>query len=166
MSDTFKPITGHKMKAYINAGTHAVPVWTELREIGDLNIVDLSRNLAELKRRGREFTKNLPAMIGTIAVEFTLHFGIGRTVYDMLREAFFDGTVYEFAFMNGNIATNGMQGLTNQMLVENFPWNQALEEVSGHDVRLCTGYMEDEVNGGELEPYWFIVGTTTTTTTT
>lgn len=166
MSTTFRPTTGHKMKAYINTGTHAVPVWTEITEIGDLNISDLSRNLAELKRRGREFTKNLAAMIGTIGIEFTMHFGLNRTVYDLLRAAFFAGTNYEFAFMNGAIATNGHQGLTIQALVENFPWNQALEEVSGHDVRLATGYMEDEVNGGELDPYWFVVGTTTTTSTT
>jgi len=166
MSATFQPTTGHKMKAYLNNGTHAVPVWLLVSEIGDLNIADLSRNLAELKRRANDFTKNLAAMIGTIAIEFRLHFGLGKTVYDIIRGDFFNGTCREWAFMNGDIATNGNQGLTIQALVEQFPWDQALENVSGHDVRLATGYKEDEVNGGELNPYWYNVGTTTTTTTT
>lgn len=166
MSATFQPKAGHKHKAYINNGTHAVPTWLEVSEIGDLSIPDLSRNLAELKRRANEFTKNLPAMIASIAVEFRLHFGLGKTVYDIIRADFFSGAVKEWAIMNGAVGTNGHQGLTLQAIVEQFPWDQALENVSGHDVRLAVGYMEDSVNGGELDPYWWVVGTTTTTTTT
>lgn len=166
MSATYKPTTGHRMKAYINAGTHAVPVWTEVGEIGDLNISDLTRSMAELARRANGFKKNLASLINVIAAEFRLHFGLNRTVYDLVREAFFDGTPYEWAFMNGAIATNGHQGLTLPMLVENFPMDQGLENVAGHDVRLCAAYHEDEVNGGEIDPYWYVVGTTTTTTTT
>lgn len=166
MSATFQPITGQKMKAYLNSGTHAVPVWREVSEIGDLQIADLTRNLAELKRRSNDFTKNLPAMMATIAVEFRLHFGLGKTVFDTIRGDFFAGTCREWAIMNGAIATSGNQGLTLPAIVQNFPWDQALENVAGHDVRIVTGYKEDEVNGGELDPYWYIVGTTTTTTTT
>lgn len=166
MSATFQPQTGQKQKAYVNNGTHAVPVWLELTNIGDLQIADLTRNVAELKRRNNDYTKGLPSLIGLIGIEFRLHWGLTKTVYDLLRAALFSGTSYEFAIMNGAIATNGNQGLTLPALVQNFPWDQSLENVSGHDVRLCTAYKEDEVNGGELDPYWFIVGTTTTTTTT
>lgn len=166
MSAVFQPITGQKMKAYINTGTHPTPVWTEVSNIGDLQIADLTRNMAELKRRNNDFTKNLPSLIATIAVEFRLHFGMTKTVYDAIRGDFFNGTCREWAIMNGAIATSGNQGLTLPALVQNFPFDQALENVAGHDVRICTGYKEDEVNGGELDPYWYIVGTTTTTTTT
>lgn len=166
MSATFFPTTGQKMKAYRNSGTHAVPVWNLVSEIGDLSIPDLNRNIAELKRRANEFTKGLAANIALIAVEFRLHFGLGKTQYDAIRARFFDGVVEEWAIMNGAIATNGHQGLTLPAIVEQFPWDQALENASGHDVRLCVGYFEDSVNGGEIDPYWYVVGTTTTTTTT
>jgi len=166
MSATFQPITGQKMKAYLNTGTHAVPVWSELTSIGDLSISDLSRNMAELKRRNNDFTKNLPSLFATIAIEFRLHFGLNKTVYDTIRGDIFAGTCREYAIMNGAIGTNGNQGLTIQAQVAQFPFDQGLENVAGHDVRLVTGYKEDEVNGGELDPYWYVVGTTTTTTTT
>lgn len=165
MSATFQPITGQKMKAYLNNGTHAVPTWLELTNIGDLQIADLTRNMAELKRRNNDFTKNLPSLLSTIAVEFRLHFGLGKTVFDIVRGDFFAGTCREWAIMNGTISVTGNQGLTLPALVQNFPWDQALENVAGHDVRLCTGYLEDSVNGGEIDPYWYNVGTTTTTTT-
>lgn len=164
MSTTFKPVTGHRMKAYVNTGMHATPVWLEVGEIGDLSIPDMTRALAPLTRRANDFTKNLASHINSIAVEFRLHFGLGRTAYDIIRAAYFNGDTYEWAFMNGAIATSGHQGLTLPMIVENFPWDQGLENASGHDVRLAVGYHEEA--HGEVDPYWFIVGTTTTTTTT
>ena len=164
MSATYKPQAGHKFKAYINTATHTTPTWLEVGEIGDLSISDLSRSLAELKRRANEFTKNLPSVINSITTEFRLHFGLGRTAYDLIRASFFTGTVYEWAFMNGAIATNGHQGLTLPMVTSNFPMDQGLENAAGHDVQLAVGYMEEA--HGEIDPYWFVVGTTTTTTTT
>lgn len=164
MSATYKPLTGHRMKAYINTGTRGTPTYVEVSEIADLSISDFSRGMAELKRRANDFTKNLPTLMNSIAVEFRLHFGLGRTVYDLIRAAHLAGTPLAWAFMNGAIATSGHQGLTMPALVEQFPWDQALENVSGHDVRVCVAYDEDA--GGEIDPYWFVVGTTTTTTTT
>lgn len=164
MTATFKPQTGFTMKAYRNSGTHASPVWNEVAEIGDLSITDLVRNVAELKRRANQFTKGIPAMISLIGIEFRLHWGLGKTQYDAIRARVFDGTVEEWAFMNGAIATNGNQGLTLPVIVQNWPMDQALENVVGHDVRLCAGYMEEAA--GEVDPYWYTVGTTTSTTTT
>lgn len=166
MSATYKPTTGHKMKAYVNTGTHAVPVWLEIGEIGDLNIADLTRSIAELKRRANGFTKGLASLINMIKADFRLHFGLGRTAYDIIRASFFSGQPYEWAFMNGAIGTSGHQGLTMPAITESFPMDQGLENVAGHDVSLCAAYHEDEVNGGEIDPYWYVVGTTTTTTTT
>ena len=166
MSATFQPQTGHTMRLYRNTGTHPTPVWNHVNEIGDLTISDLSRILAQLKRRANGFTKNLPSLIDSIAVEFRLHWGLGKTQYDGIRNDFFNATVREWAIMNGAIETSGNQGLTAPFIVEQFPWEQPLENVSGHDVRLAVGYKEDETNGGELDPYWYVVGTTTTTTTT
>lgn len=164
MSATYKPTTGARMKAYINTGTRASPTYVEVSEIGDLNVSDFSRNFAELKRRANDFTKGIPSLMNMIGVEFRLHFGLGRTVYDLIRAAHLAGSSLAWAFMNGAIATNGHQGLTFTGGIEQFPWDQGLENVAGHDVRIVNTYDEDAA--GEIDPYWFIVGTTTTTTTT
>lgn len=148
--------TGHKMKFYINTGTAAVPVWSLIADIEDLSIPDMSMGAAEFKRRSSNFTKNLPTIIGTIAVEFKLWHGVGDTNFDLLRAAFFAGTTYEFAILDGLVATSGTEGLRLPAFIEQFPWGQALEEVSGHDVRLVTAYHESPA-GIEIDPSWMVV---------
>ena len=147
------PKTGKDMKLYRNTGTVAAPVWSEVAEVGDVSIPDLSRALAELKRRANEFTKNLAGLINSIAVEFRLHHGLDAATFTALVTAFFDGTPEEWAVMNGDITTAGNQGLRVPCLVEQFPWDQPLEDVSGHDVRLAVAYMEEPA-GTEIDPSW------------
>ncbi len=152
---SFQPSTGHKMKFYRNTATHASPTWVEIDEIGDLSIADLTMGLAELKRRANGFTKNLPSIMQSIAVEFRLHFGLDSATFTVLRSAFFAGTVIEYAIMNDAIADEDSEGLTLPGIIEQFPWDQPLEEVSGHDVRLATGYLVE--TSTEIDPAWLVV---------
>lgn len=149
-----EPKTGHKCKLYRNTGTVAVPVWAEIAEIGDVSIPDMSRGLAELKRRSTEFTKNLPNIIQSISIEFNFIHGLDATQFTALRAAFWAGTVEEYAIMDGAITAEANEGLRCPCVVENFPWNQPLEEVSQHDIRLTIGYMDES---GEVDPVWYVV---------
>lgn len=146
--------TGHKMKLYRNTGTVGSPVWSLVDEVGDVSIPDLSMGLAELKRRANNFTKNLATLIQSIAVEFRLHHGLDAANFDDIRANFFNGTPEEWAIMDGDIETAGSEGLRLPVLVEQFPWDQNLEDVSGHDVRLAIAYMES--GGSEVEPSWLV----------
>lgn len=148
--------TGHKMNLYRNTGTVAIPVWSEVDEVGDVSIPDMSRSMAELKRRASDFTKNLAGLIQSIAIEFRLHHGLDATNFDAIRAAFFAGTIEEWAIMNGDIATSGNEGMRIPVLVEQFPWDQPLEDVSGHDMRLAVAYMEEPA-GTEIDPEWYTV---------
>lgn len=148
------PKTGHKMKMYRNTGTVAVPVWSEVAEVGDVSIPDLSVSLGELKRRGSKFTKNLPGSFESFAVEFRLLHGLDATNFDAIRGNFFNQTVEEWAIMNGDIAVSG-EGLRIPVIVEQFPWDQPLDDVSGHDVRLALAYMEEDDT--EVDPCWYEV---------
>lgn len=150
------PKTGHKCKLYYNSGTSGTPVWVLVDEVEDVGIPDLSRSLAELKRRSSEYTKNLASLINTVAVEFNLHHGLDQTKFNTIVNDFFNGTPREWAVMDGDISTNGQTGLRGQYLVENFPWNQALEDVSGHEVRLASAYMLE--GSTELEFSWLQIG--------
>lgn len=151
----FQPNTGHKMFLYRNTGTVAVPVWTVVAEIGDVSIPDFSMGLSELKRRANNFTKNLASLIQGIAIEFRLHHGLDSTNYTALRTNFLAGTAEEWAIMGGDITDSGSEGLRVPVLVENFPWDQPLEDVSGHDVRLAIAYMEEPA-GTEIDPAWYV----------
>ncbi len=148
--------TGHSMKLYRNTGTVASPTWTEVTGVGDVSISDLSRGVAELKRRGSDFTKNLATLIQSIAIEFRMPHGIDSTNFDAIRAAFFAGTIEEWAIMDGDIAVSGAEGLRCPLLVEQFPFEQPLEDVAGHDVRLVIGYMEEPA-GTEIDPSWHVV---------
>lgn len=150
------PSTGHPMKLYRNTGTAASPTWSLVDEIGDVSIPDLTRGLAELKRRANNFTKNLATLIQSISVEFRLHHGLDQTTFATLVADFFAGTVRQWAVMDGAIATVGSQGLLLPVLIENFPWDQPLEDVSGHDVRLASAYWESPA-GTEIDPEWLLV---------
>ena len=150
------PKTGHKMKLYRNTGTIETPAWTLVTTVTDVSIPDLTRGMAELKRRGNDFTKNLASLIQSFHIEFHLHYGMDMTNYEEIRENFFAGTPEQWAVMDGLMATVGSQGLVTPVLVEDFPWDQPLEEVSGHDVRLAVAYMEDNT-GDEVDPAWLEV---------
>jgi hypothetical protein len=156
----FEPKTGHKMKLYKNTGTYASPVWLLVAEIGDVTLSEFTRGLAELKRRANNFTKNLPSLFQSITLDFRLHFGLAQTVYEGIRDDHFAGTPREWAIMANDI-TYDAHGLRCPFLVSQFPWDQALEDVSGHDVQLAIAYM---LSGGtEVDPSWYTVPTTTTT---
>jgi len=142
------------MYLYRNTGSYTTPTWSEIDEVGDVSISDLSRGTAELKRRASDFTKNLATLIQAISIEFRLHHGLDATTFSALVTNFFAGTVQEFAIMDGPIATAGSQGLRCPCLIEQFPWDQPLEDVSGHDVRLTTAYWESPA-GTEVDPVWY-----------
>lgn len=150
------PKTGHKMKAYRNSGTVDTPTWSLVAEVGDVSIPDLSLAIAELKRRGSNWTKGLPGIFNLVAVEFRLIHGLDKATFDAIRQDFFGQNTREWAICNGAIDLDGTQGLRLPVLVEQFPWDQPLEDVSGHDVRLALAYMEDD--GDEVDLSWLEIG--------
>jgi len=153
--------TGHKMKLYRNTGSPDSPSWSLVDEVGDVSIPDLTRGLAELKRRASDFTKNLASLIQSIAIEFRLHNGLDETTFDAIRTNFFSGTAEEWACLSGEFGDSDTEGLRLPALVENFPFDQPLEDVAGHDVRLAVAYWE--TGGYELEPSWVADGVTSST---
>lgn len=150
------PKTGHKMKAYRNGGSVASPSWAVVSEIGDLSIPDLSIAIAELKRRANSFTKGIPSLFNLFAVEFRLLHGLDKTVFELILDDFWKQRVKEWAICDGDITNIGTYGLRLPVLVEQFPWDQPLEDVSGHDVRLTLAYLEE--SSTEVDPSWLETG--------
>lgn len=148
------PKTGKDMYLYYNSGTHASPTWVDIDEVGDVSIDGLSRTIAELKRRAKDFTKGLPGLLSLMTVTFTLLHGLNATVFTALIGYFFAGTVKEYAIMDGSITVAGSQGLRSAFLISEFPFNQPLEDVAGHEVKLSGAYWEEPA-GTEIDPDWY-----------
>lgn len=143
------------MKLYRNTGTNASPVWSEIGDVVDVSIPDLSMGLAELKRRSSDFTKNLATLIQSISIEFRLVYGMSASSYGTIRANFFAGTIEEYAVMSGDITQSGTEGFRMFALIEQFPWDQPLEDIAGHDMRLAIAYQEE--SGSEVDPEWFSI---------
>lgn len=149
------PKVGHKMKLYRNTGTVDSPVWGEISEVGDVKLNGLELTTAELKRRANQFSKELPALFGPFNIEARLHHGLGATIFEAVRGDFFAQTPREYAICNGSISADGTQGLRFAGFLKAFPWDQALEDVSGHDISIAHTYLES--GGTEIDPSWLEV---------
>ncbi|MGD9647084.1 MAG: hypothetical protein AB7U73_15340 [Pirellulales bacterium] len=147
------PKVGHKMKLYRNAATLATPAWEEIADIGDVTVDGLELTTAELKRRGNNWTKELLALFGAFSVGFRYVHGLGAAMFEDLKNDFFGMVPRTYAVCNGAIGLEGTQGMTFAGAMKAFPWDQPLEDVSGHDASLCHTYLEE--SAVEIDPEWF-----------
>jgi hypothetical protein len=143
------------MKLYINTGTHETEVWSVICNIGDLSVGDLKRAVALLERRCSNWGKNLASLMDPIGFNFKLIHDVDAVNFNVLLTAFMYGTVYEFAIMNDDILADGAEGLRLPAIIEEFPWDQPLKDVSSHAVKLSLAYKQD-VNNVEIDPEWVI----------
>lgn len=156
MSYAFTPVVGANMRLYRNTGTAGTPVWVLVSQIGDLNISDLTRALAEIKRRASVFTTNLAALIQSISIELKYWYGLDSTNFTALRTNMFSGAIEQWAMMDGDITVTGTQGLKIPVVLEQFPISQNLEDPVSIDVVAKTGYWESPA-GTPIDPAWFAV---------
>jgi hypothetical protein len=147
--------TGSACKAYYNSGTDASPTWVEITLVGDVNLSDLGTNLAEVNLRASSYVLNLAAKLHG-SVEMLVAYNPANTAMDALLTAFFAKTVYQFAFMDGNIATAGSEGFKAFCIIESFPIQQPLEGMVAIDtMRLALAYEEE--SNTLVEPSWYTV---------
>lgn len=152
------PKVGHKCKLYRNSGTYDTASWTLISEIGDVALDNFMLGLAELKRRANNYTKNLATLFQSITLSVDLIHGLGATQHDYLRTAFLAQTPFEMLIADGLVATTNTQGFRCPFIISEFPWDQPLEEVSKHAMKLAIAYMEYESASVyyEMEPSWLV----------
>jgi hypothetical protein len=91
-----------------------------------------------------------------LAVEFSYLYKADTTIWQFLRDMYWNSEIHEFAVADGDIATIGTEALRFAACVENFPIMQNLEEVSMVDtVRLAHAYMCE--SDTRVEPEWMEV---------
>ncbi len=147
------PVTGADCFLYYDSGADgAGGAWQLIDEVGDVSF-NAGLNVAEMKRRAKRYTKNLASLYDSFTAEFTLIHGLNSAIFDALRGAFFARTVWEYAFMDGVDGTSASEGFRCPMIITQFPFNQPLEDVAGHQIQLSIAYMLD-AGSEEIDPSW------------
>ncbi len=148
-----KARTGGNMVLARNTGDMTTPVWVPLEEVADVSLSGFSMGTAELKRRKKKGTKVVATVLSPPEIEFRLHHGLDDTNFDAMRANFLAGTPELFGLLNGDPETESCEGWHIPCIVTEFPWDQALEDISGHDIKLMYAYMEDD-GGDEIDMEW------------
>lgn len=157
------PGTGSRMRAYYDAtGDVAIDSalavasvtpanWGGSCEIVDLTIDD-SRNTAEFRRRCNDFAKGLPAKRNVTTVEFRLIFGLDATARNDFIAMYNAGSIRHWQFASGDKDDDDAIAFSFPAFLTGLPWDQPLEDVSGHDMTLSCGFLE--IAGVEQDPHW------------
>src|SRR5690606_29993187 len=111
-------------------------------EVGDVSLTGMDLETAELARRGNDFKKALPGIFAPPEIEFRLIHGLDQTTFERIRDDFLNQTARHWAIMDGPWTTDGSEGLVGPFHVVAFPWEQNLEDASGHPIRLRLAYFE------------------------
>lgn len=144
-------------KAYLNTGTYATPIWTEIKQVGDIKHGD-SRNMAKVKLR--EFAHELN-LVGqrSIEISFDLAKNPGNTVWDAIHDAYKANppVAKEFLFMySGDVASTG-EGDRLFCEIAEFGADQNLEDLCVNSVKLVPSARLQDDETVTHEPAVFVV---------
>lgn len=141
---------GNDNKFYYNTGTDAIPVWVLIEIVGDVTL-DQGVNEAEVDLRILDYIVNLAAKKTTgVTAMIANHFG--NTVFDALKTIFENKTSTQFAISDIAIATSGAEFFKLFSFASAWPWSQATQELSQHDVTLAPAYVEE--SNVVIPPQW------------
>ena len=142
---------GLDCKAYYNTATNASPTWVEITRVKDLDLELGSKAAGALTSRSSNFEK-FASGLRTLSVNFGYDFiGGTDTVYLALNAAWLAGTVTQYAFFDGAIATAGRQGLRMYGVITSLNMSQPLEDGLTVDVTIRPAVFDES---GIIEPTW------------
>jgi len=150
------PVTGADCFLYIDKTIPPVtlsPVWQEIGEVTDVSVDDFSLNLAEIKRRKNKFTKSVPSLFNAITLSWRLIHGIGKASFDDLYALYAARSTFMMMVTDGPAATTGTYALVLPAILTAFPWDQPLEDITGHDMAATLGYLCDSTDN-EIDPFY------------
>lgn len=155
-----RPVTGEECSLYVNetsagSGAHAGPSWTEITGARNVS-VSLSKSEADQGSRRSKFKKDKGTQ-KAIEITFSYRKKQGTDeVFDTLMAAAMSDTVYEYAVMDGDITTTGIQGIRAFCEIFTADQTQDLQASEEMEFTLKPTYEEDGT-GDEIDPDWYEV---------
>lgn len=136
----------------INTGNETTPTWAEVEHCKDVSI-PMSKDEVEVSRRVSKF-KMFRGALREVGLEFGYQFqDAADTVFDQLKDSYFDGTAVNFAVLDDDIANSGATGLKFWGEVMEGPFEQGLSDGQMFSFTVKnTDY--EEPAGTLIEPDW------------
>jgi len=149
-----RPPTGLECKLYYNTSTHASPSWTEITKAINVSFSS-SKSEADQSSRVSEFKMQKGTLIDLeITVTYRKKQGTD-TVFDALQAAYFAGTIYEYAMLDGAESESGVQGIRAFCEIMSMGNTQDLEGSEEVEFTLKPTYKEE--SDVLVEPDWYEV---------
>lgn len=143
-------VTGRELKTYYNTATPTTPTWVEVVRIADES-VDFDKDAAEIKNRESQWKRdrgNFNALTGSFTYHETKN--AADTVFDALWDSYLNGTISEWAFMDGAIATSGNKGFRAGIEIMKMNKKRELDNISEWDVEFALAELLE--SGSLVEP--------------
>ena len=140
---------GMEAKLYRNTGSYESPVWAEVENVKDLAL-NLEAGEADVTTRANDGWRATIATLKDASVEFGMVWDTEDADFSAIQDAYFDGTSIEFAVMDGDIETEGSEGLRATMAVTAFSRDEPLEEAITITVTIKPTYADNP-------PEWYVV---------
>ena len=146
------PVVGKDCKLYLNGGTYATPVWTEVK-----NAINVSANLgkgeADVSARFTSW-KLTKGALKELEISFTYRHKAGDdTVFDTLLAAYLGDTATEFLVLDAEVTESGAQGPRAFCEIISMNLTQELENAAEYEFTVKPTYFEE--TGALVEPEWF-----------
>lgn len=107
--------------------------WTEEDEVRDVTL-NLDRSEADVTTRANSGWRATATTLADASVDFMLIFKSDDSQFESIRDAFTDNTEIALAIMDGDITSDGTQGLAANFVVTSFSRSEPLEEGISYDV--------------------------------
>ena len=130
--------TGLNNKLYRNAGSHGSPSWTEISTAQDVGL-PFDKDMAEVKARLSTWNQFLPALKSG-PLDFGMLGDTSVATYDVLRDAYINDTIIDFAIADQSIVASGAEYFRADYYVKQFPLDQKLEEANAIKVSAVMAY--------------------------
>lgn len=130
---------GVNQALFYNSATYGTPTWVEITAAKDVSL-PLDKSMAEVKARLSTWAQNLPAM-KTMAIEWDMIADTSLTPYNVLRDAFINDTLVDFAVCDdAAIATVGADYFRSECYLDKFAVKQGLEDAEVVECSAKRGY--------------------------
>ena len=140
---------GFEGKLFRNKGTYASPNWSEIANVGDLNL-GLEKGEADVTIRAFKGWRATKGALKEATIEFQMVWDPADEDVQALLDGWLNDTPIEFAVMDGPITQAGSEGLRATMEVLKFSRGEGKEDAMLVDVAIKPTYAAQE-------PQWMTV---------
>lgn len=121
------PKTGFEGKAYVDPSGVGGSTWQELKIVGDIQPTD-EKVSDDVNDRDSDVVATVTGR-KRVSHQMTITFKKGDSVYQALRDAYYNGTLIGVAIMDEDITQDGAEGWQYDAEITQFPRNEPLDGV-------------------------------------